>query len=74
MIDIKNVHAWNELIKFLLRITILGGAGVLVGSLINLLPQVDNEALKAILGVVLIAADKWIHNNKNISYKGLLPF
>lgn len=66
--------AWWELVKFFGRVALLGAVGAIVAALVNLLPMVENEFLKYVLGAVLIAADKWIHSNKDIKYRGIVPF
>lgn len=70
-----NKQAIIESLKEVIRIVVLAAITAAVGWATNKLSGLDPNSLFYVVGtLVLRFVDKWLHENQNVSAKGLLPF
>ena len=65
-----NIEAFKEII----RLVVFAVIGVIITTLLNYVVQLPETTTTIILAGVLRYADKYVHENKNIGAKGIIPF
>lgn len=62
-----------EAMKEALRLMVFAVPGIVL-EVLTARPTLATGALGGAILIVLKAADKWVHENPNVSAKGLVPF
>ena len=68
------MNANVEALKEIIRLVVFAAIAAIVTTLLNYVVQLPETTTTIILAGVLRYADKYVHENKNIGAKGIIPF
>ena len=66
--------AFVESIKEIIRLAVFAGVAAVVSALLAGVNQLPESTTTVVLTFLLRAADKFVHENKDIKMSGLVPF